>query len=143
MRRAVLGVVLLLTLLSVSPANAALDFQPCAEPAGVECATIDVPVDRAGRVPGTFTLLVHRIPAAHPANRPPLVFLAGGPGQTSTDLTTAAVERFGGALDDRDLIVFAQRGTGPTTIHCADLEAGMPAAMAVPACAQQLGPARA
>src|SRR3954453_22511006 len=141
MRRALLGVALYILLLA-TPADAELDFQPCAEPAGVQCATIDVPVDRPGRVPGTFTLLVHRIPAAHPASRPPLVFLAGGPGQTNTDLTTAAVERFGGAADDRALIVFAQRGTGPTAIHCADLEAGVAPAMAVPACAQQLGPGR-
>src|SRR3954447_18797272 len=116
MRRALLGVALYL-LLSATPADAALDFQPCAEPAGVQCATIDVPVDRAGRVPGTFTLLVHRVPAAHPANRPPLVFLAGGPGQTNTDLTTAAVERFGGGLGDPHPIVFPQRRTGPTPRH--------------------------
>src|SRR3954449_8353526 len=125
MRRALLGVAVPLVFASAAPASAALDFQPCAEPAGVECATIDVPIDRAGRVPGMFTLLVHRVPAAHPAGRPPVVFLAGGPGQTNTDLTPAALERIGGALDSRDLIVFAQRGTGPTATHCADLEAGM------------------
>src|SRR4051812_9237432 len=142
MRRALLGVAVPLLLASAAPASAALDFQPCAEPAGVQCATIDVPIDRSGAVPGKFTLLVHRVPAQQDKGRPPLVFIAGGPGQGNTDLTTAAVERFGGALDDRDLIVFAQRGTGPTAIHCADLEAGMAPAMAVPACAQQLGPAR-
>lgn len=101
-----------------------------------------MPIDRTGRVPGTFTLLVHRVPAPHPAARPPLVFFAGGPGQTNTDLTTAAVRRFGGALDDRDLIVFAQRGTGPTKITCAELERGDDPVTAVPACAQQLGAAR-
>src|SRR3954464_3076691 len=69
MRRALLGVVLYL-LLSATRADAALDFQPCAEPAGVQCATIDVPVDRSGRGPGTFTLLVHRIPPAHPPTPP-------------------------------------------------------------------------
>jgi pimeloyl-ACP methyl ester carboxylesterase len=144
MRRAFLGVAVSVAfvLAPAAPASAALDFQPCAEPAGVQCATIDVPVDRTGHVPGTFTLLVHRVPAPHPAGRPPLVFLAGGPGQTNTDLTPAAIQRFGGALDDRDLIVFSQRGTGPSAIHCAALEAGAAAAMAMPACAQQLGPAR-
>jgi pimeloyl-ACP methyl ester carboxylesterase len=132
----------LVALAAPSSAKAALDFQPCAQPAGVECANIDVPIDRTGRVPGTFTLLVHRVPAPHPAGRPPLVFLAGGPGQTNTDLTTAAIQRFGGALDDRDLIVFAQRGTGPTKITCPELERGDDPQTAVPACAQQLGAAR-
>jgi pimeloyl-ACP methyl ester carboxylesterase len=142
MRRALLGVAATIALAHAPPALAALDFQPCAEPAGVQCATIEVPVDRSGKVPGTFTLLVHRIPAPHPSGRPPLVFLAGGPGQTNTDLTPAAVSRYGGALDDRDLIVFAQRGSGPSAIHCAELEAGAAASTAMPACAQQLGPAR-
>lgn len=119
-----------------------LDFEPCAQPAGVQCATIDVPIDRSGNVPGTFTLLVHRRPAPHPAGRPPLVFLAGGPGQTNTDLTTSAIQRYKAALDSRDLIVFAQRGTGPTAIHCAGVEDGAPPQDAMPACADQLGPAR-
>jgi pimeloyl-ACP methyl ester carboxylesterase len=140
MRR--VGLAAALALIWATPASAALDFHPCAEPAGVECAQIEVPIDRSGHVPGTFSLLVHRIPAPHPSGRPPLVFFAGGPGQTNTDLTPAAVARYGGALDDRDLIVFAQRGTGPTAIHCADLEAGVAPSTAVPACAQQLGPAR-
>src|SRR4051812_24354994 len=142
MRRALLGVAVPLLLASAAPASAALDFQPCAEPAGVQCATIDVPIDRSGAVPGKFTLLVHRVPAQQDKGRPPLVFIAGGPGQGNTDLTTAAVERFGGALDDRDLITFAQRGTGPTAIHCNELEAGGAPSSAMPACAQQLGPAR-
>jgi pimeloyl-ACP methyl ester carboxylesterase len=133
----------ILALLAAAPqAHAALDFQPCAQPAGVECASIDVPVDRSGKVPGTFTLLVHRVPAAHPAGRPPLVFFSGGPGQSNTDLTTAAIERYGPALDSRDLITFSQRGTGPTAIHCAELESGAAAQTAMPACAQQLGQAR-
>jgi pimeloyl-ACP methyl ester carboxylesterase len=142
MRRAILGVAALVVLAAATPASAALDFQPCVEPAGVECAQIEVPIDRTGRVNGTFTLLVHRIPAPHPAGRPPLVFLTGGPGQTNTDRTAVAAERYGGALDDRDLIVFSQRGTGPSAIHCTELESGAASSTAMPACAQQLGPPR-
>ena len=135
----------LLALAFAAPAASAagtLDFKPCAQPAGVQCATIDVPIDRSGNVPGTFTLLVHRRPAPHPSGQPPLVFLAGGPGQTNTDLTTSAIQRYKPALDKRDLIVFAQRGTGPTAIHCAGIESGAPPQDAMPACADQLGPAR-
>jgi pimeloyl-ACP methyl ester carboxylesterase len=125
-----------------APASAALDFHPCATPKGVQCAQIEVPADRTGKVPGVFPLLVQRVPARHPAGRPPLVFLAGGPGQTNTDITPFAIERYRGALADRDLIVFSQRGTGPSAIHCAALERGEDPSTAVPACADQLGPVR-
>jgi pimeloyl-ACP methyl ester carboxylesterase len=141
-RRLVLAIGLFICGAAPATAGAALDFEPCAQPPGVQCAQIQVPIDRSGHVGGTFTLLVHRIPAPHPAGRPPLVFFSGGPGQTNTDLTTAAVERYGPALDDRDLIVFAQRGTGPTAIHCDALESGGDPASSVPACAAQLGAAR-
>lgn len=123
-------------------ASAALDFQPCTEPKGVQCAHVDVPIDRSGRVPGTFSLLVHRVPATLSSSRPPVVFLAGGPGQTNTDITALAAKRFAGMLERRDMIVFAQRGTGPNAIHCDALERGDDPATAVPACAEQLGPAR-
>jgi pimeloyl-ACP methyl ester carboxylesterase len=125
-----------------APASAALDFQPCADAPSVQCAQIQVPIDRSGAVPGTFSLLVHRVPAPHPAGRPPLVFLAGGPGQTSTNFTTSVAKRFATALGDRDLIVFAQRGSGPTAISCPELDRGDPQSTAVPACADRLGAAR-
>ncbi|MEA2440939.1 MAG: hypothetical protein QOH76_2363 [Thermoleophilaceae bacterium] len=142
MRRIALAIALSICCGAPATASAALNFQPCVDPPGVECAQVQVPIDRTGAVGGTFTLLVHRIPAPHPAGRPPLVFFSGGPGQTNTDLTAAAVERYGPALDDRDLIVFAQRGTGPTAIHCDALERGEAPASSVPACAAQLGAAR-
>src|SRR5947199_2176235 len=123
-------------------ATAALDFKPCSSPKGVQCATIDVPIDRSGNVPGTFRLLVHRTPARQPAGKPPLFYLTGGPGQTNTNATVRAAVRYSGALQHRDLITFAQRGTGPTAIHCGPLEAGADPASSVPACADQLGPAR-
>jgi pimeloyl-ACP methyl ester carboxylesterase len=144
MRRLAMSTAAVAMVLGVAPAraSAALDFQPCADPPGVQCAHIDVPIDRSGHVPGTFSLLVHRIPAAHPAGRPPLVYLTGGPGQTNTFVTRRAAARFKAALVDRDLITFAQRGTGPTSITCPALERGEGLATAVPACADQLGPAR-
>lgn len=128
--------------LGAAPAHAALDFKPCAQPTGVECATVEVPIDRSGRVPGTFSLLVHRVAAPKPSGRPPMVFLTGGPGQVNTQVTTLAARRYAPALKDRDLIVFAQRGTGPTNITCPELERGDDPATAMPACADRLGPAR-
>src|SRR2546423_8044209 len=142
MRRVLLGAALLLVLATPSNASAALDFKPCATPKGVQCATIDVPIDRSGNVPGNFALLVHRVPAPQPTGKPPLIYLTGGPGQSNTAVTRRAVVRYGAALQHRDLITFAQRGTGPTEIHCPALEAGADPSSAVPACGDQLGPAR-
>jgi pimeloyl-ACP methyl ester carboxylesterase len=141
-RRAILIAAVLGGCLAPAQAQAGLDFKPCASPAGVQCAQIDVPIDRSGQVPGTFSLLVHRVPAPHPSGRPPLIYLTGGPGQTNTAVTVRAATRFKAALDDRDLITFAQRGTGPTSIKCAAYERGDAPSTAVPACADQLGPAR-
>jgi pimeloyl-ACP methyl ester carboxylesterase len=134
--------VLLVMGASPASASAALDFKPCTNPKGVQCATIDVPIDRSGNVPGTFTLLVHRVPAPQPAGKPPLFYLTGGPGQTNTAVTVRALTRYGAALQHRDLITFAQRGTGPTKITCPALETGAGPATAMPECANQLGPAR-
>jgi pimeloyl-ACP methyl ester carboxylesterase len=142
MRRALFAAALLVAGATPASASAALDFHPCVSPKGVQCATIDVPIDRSGHVPGTFTLLVHRVPAPQPTGKPPLFYLTGGPGQTNTAVTARAVIRYGGALRHRDLITFAQRGTGPTAISCAALERQENPATAVPACADQLGPAR-
>jgi pimeloyl-ACP methyl ester carboxylesterase len=141
MRRVLLAAGLVTALGAPPSAGAALDFKSCATPKGVQCAEMQVPIDRTGAVPGSFPVLVQRVPARHPAGRPPLVFLAGGPGQTNTDITPFAIERYRAALDDRDLIVFSQRGTGPSEIHCPALERGDDPSTAVPACAQQLGAA--
>jgi pimeloyl-ACP methyl ester carboxylesterase len=142
MRRLAGVAALLAATVAPATAHAALDFTPCKSPKGVQCATIDVPVDRSGNVPGSFRLLVHRIPAPQPSGKPPLFYLTGGPGQTNTNATVRAKVRYGAALRHRDLITFAQRGTGPTVIRCTQLEAGVDPATAVPACANQLGPAR-
>jgi pimeloyl-ACP methyl ester carboxylesterase len=144
MRRILVAAALLAPGAAPSAASAALDFKPCASPKGVQCATIEVPIDRSGNVPGTFKLLVHRVPAraAEGATKPPLVYLTGGPGQTNTAVTVRALVRYGGALRHRDLITFAQRGTGPSAIHCGGIEGGVGPASAMPVCANQLGPAR-
>src|SRR5436305_9036083 len=125
MRRLALVTTLAFAATVPASAAAALDFKPCASPKGVQCATIDVPVDRSGNVPGTFRLLVHRVPARQGATRPPLVYLTGGPEQTNTFATVRALVRYGAALRHRDLITFAQRGTGPTAIHCPAVESGV------------------
>jgi pimeloyl-ACP methyl ester carboxylesterase len=142
MRRLALAAALVVAAAVPEAASAALDFNPCTNPKGVQCATIDVPIDRAGSVPGTFRLLVHRVPARLGATQPPLVYLTGGPGQTNTAATVRALVRYRGALAHRDLITFAQRGTGPTEIRCGGIESGATGAAGAQACSDQLGPKR-
>src|SRR5262249_34217313 len=89
----------------------ALDFTPCTEQGheALDCATLLVPIDRDGTVPGTIGLHVERL-RGQPPDLPVLVALAGGPGQSATSvpwdraLTTVR--------DTVQLVVFDQRGTG-------------------------------
>src|SRR4051812_40219429 len=122
-RRAGMGSVLALVLLlaAVPAAHAALNFQPCASPAGVQCATLDVPIDRSGNVPGTLTLLVHRVPAKVASGRPPVVALAGGPGQNATELTIPLATAVQRGDPGREVITYSDRGTGPSAISCPSL----------------------
>ena len=62
-------------------------------PQGATCATITVPLDRSGTVPGTIDLPVQVLRATGPGpRRGPLVMLAGGPGQAGIpDADTAAL----------------------------------------------------
>jgi pimeloyl-ACP methyl ester carboxylesterase len=133
-------------LLTALPAtsDAALDFHPCPAPAGVECATMNVPIDRSGSVPGTLPLLIERIPASQPGSgKAPIVFLSGGPGQSNTDLTTLFAPIVKSFAPDRDVLSIALRGTGPSAIDCPALTlSGADTGKAIAACAAKLGPAR-
>ena len=125
-------------------AQAALDFHPCPAPAGVECATMNVPIDRSGSVPGTLPLLIERIPASRPGSgKAPIVFLSGGPGQSNTDLTTLFAPLVKSFAPDRDVLSIALRGTGPSAIDCPSVTlSGADTGNEVAACAAKLGPAR-
>src|SRR5215210_8106017 len=69
---------------AASPASAALRFRDCGGD-GIRCARLSVPLDRAGAVPGRVSLLVIRRRANRPTGKPPLIFLAGGPGQPAIE----------------------------------------------------------
>jgi pimeloyl-ACP methyl ester carboxylesterase len=135
--------VALLTTLPAA-ADAALDFKPCPAPAGVECANMNVPIDRSGSVPGSLPLLIERVPASQPAaGKAPIVFLSGGPGQSNTDLTTLFAPIVKSFAPDRDVLSIALRGTGPSAIDCPGLTlSGADTGSAIQACAAKLGPAR-
>jgi pimeloyl-ACP methyl ester carboxylesterase len=122
---------------------------PCPGVTGYTCSTLDVPLDRSGKLPGVLHL---RVGAANNVDAPRgvLLVLAGGPGQPAVP----ALDRFvpnalGAVLHDYRIVVLDQRGTGAGALDCTQLQAAMgssdltpPPAAAVRACAARLGARR-
>ena len=135
-------------LVTAAPADAALRFKRCGG-YGFACARLSVPLDRSGALPGRVSLFVERVRARRRggATLPPLVVLAGGPGQSATDAFGGeALGLLYAAYAKRDLIVFDQRGTGRSgLLRCPRLERVnlLRAGPAAGACARSLGPRRA
>jgi pimeloyl-ACP methyl ester carboxylesterase len=132
---------------ATAPASAsALAFTPCAATPTFSCATLTVPLDRGGAVPGTVALSVERLQAGPTPSRTAVVGLAGGPGQAANPLAAAMAQEVAPALASRDLIVFDQRGTGSSgPLTCPALEAGEAfgtIGAAFERCARQIGPTR-
>jgi pimeloyl-ACP methyl ester carboxylesterase len=124
-------------------ASAALEFCERAS-SGRQCASLTVPLDRSGVVPGTVKLHIERQRAKRAA-RPPLLLIAGGPGQSATDaFDSDTVERlFGTEIRSRDVVVMDLRGTGRSgAIDCPALQRGSTKAAAIAACAAKLGARR-
>jgi pimeloyl-ACP methyl ester carboxylesterase len=149
MRRAAVALVLLATGLSLAPsAVAALRFKRCG-PYDFTCARLSVPLDRSGSVPGRVSVLVKRVRARRSggATRPPLLVLAGGPGQSATESFGAeALGVLYPVYRNRDLVIFDQRGTGRSgLLRCRLLERAnlLNAGAAAGACARRLGARRA
>src|SRR3954447_2686764 len=142
MRRVAVPLVLTLAAVAPSAAHAApATFSPCA-PIGFECATVPVPLDRTGEVPGTIPLAVVRARATSNPTPSAVVALAGGPGQAATPLAPDFAQVLAPALANRDLLVFDPRGTGGSApLSCPTLnEAAGPAG--VVGCVRRLGVAR-
>lgn len=142
----ILAAALIASVAAAAPAEAKLRFKRC-DSLGFRCARLSVPLDRAGGVKGRVSLLVKRLPAQRRATKPPLVALAGGPGQSaSAAFTFDSLARFGNALDRRDLIVVDQRGSGRSgLLRCPRLERSniLRASAAAADCAKRLGRRRA
>jgi pimeloyl-ACP methyl ester carboxylesterase len=134
-------------LLPAAAAGAPLRFGPCgpAQP-GFRCATLRVPLDRSGGLPGTIGLRVARQVSA-PRGAGVLVALAGGPGQSAIGLAPSYVRTLGPALRRYRLVVVDQRGTGESgLLRCPRLQRASeldpdPAPL-VAGCAAELGPRR-
>lgn len=144
MRRAVVLAALGAALAVPTSAQGQVAWQQCTSPVGFECGTLDVPVDRAGSVPGTVSLSAVRRANANNPRRAALVPLAGGPGQAAVPIAREFADLLKAGLADRDLLVFDQRGTGQSSpLRCAALSTAGSLDQVTQRCGQQLGPARA
>jgi pimeloyl-ACP methyl ester carboxylesterase len=129
---------------ALSPLTASLC--PSNVPAGFQCATVTVPLDRGGQVPGTVTLKLERKQAGLTASKDAVIALAGGPGQAALPLSEFVAKAIAPALGARDLLVFDQRGTGasdPLSCPVFEVLSTQPAGEIFQQCASELGPARA
>jgi len=89
-------------------------FSDCNLPSGVvaSCASFDVPENPEAPEVRTLSLSVAVVPAREPEGRPPVVLIAGGPGQASQSAYGAAISAFDALRDHHDLVLLDQRGTG-------------------------------
>src|SRR5947208_2340199 len=132
---------------NAAPAAGAL-FVPCGAN-GLECVTVNGPLDRSGGTPGTVSLHVERLPAGGTA-RGVMFLIAGGPGQASALAFNLASN--GGQFRDQfpgyTLVAFDDRGTGQSgVLRCPELQADPSASPAreqalVATCATEIGSSR-
>jgi pimeloyl-ACP methyl ester carboxylesterase len=120
---------------------------------GADCATVTVPIDRSGGVPGNVHLFVERVRARKAKSKSTLVLFPGGPGGATSLYGGELIAEYGKVLDDHDMLMLDQRGTGRSDyLNCdADLQlnyyvpSGMDArqfSKTVERCAKTLGPRR-
>src|SRR5918994_397708 len=102
-------------------ASAAVDWRACRATTGAQCATLRVPLDRTGALPGTVPLKLARLPTD--GARPTLVYLSGGPGGAGIEEMLAVMPLTPFLLDSYRVMGFDQRGTGGSgLLRCKALE---------------------
>jgi pimeloyl-ACP methyl ester carboxylesterase len=134
---------------TAAPAPRLAGSRPCPQAHGFTCSTLKVPLDHAGRAPGTLALQVAAADNAD-ASRGVLVELTGGPGQGGVDFVPRVRSRMPALAKGYRLVMIDQRGTGGHgALSCPALQRAMgtsdltvPPVGAVEACARRLGPER-
>jgi len=119
---------------------------PCPGQTGFTCATLTVPLDHSGHVPGTVGLQVATADNSG-VPRGVLLFLTGGPGQPGVPFASRIASRLAPLFPAYRLVMFDQRGTGEFgAINCPALQAAVgssdvevPPPSAVLQCADILG----
>ena len=147
LRSAPLAALLVVALAALAPASAAAApaLSACSGQDEFGCATLDVPLDRTGTVPGTVPLH-YAVQRSGP--KKVLIALSGGPGQSAVSSASSFAISLDPALRRYRLAVLDQRGTGksgvlscPNLQRLRSLDAYTPQAMAN--CANRIGPRRA
>jgi pimeloyl-ACP methyl ester carboxylesterase len=87
-----------------------------------ECATLEVPLDYSGKVPGTMDVPLVRVPAIDRSERiGVLVVNPGGPGGSGVEYVASSAEFWPEELRRFDIIGFDPRGvSGRTAVDCTD-----------------------
>jgi pimeloyl-ACP methyl ester carboxylesterase len=120
---------------------------PCPDQPDFTCATLTVPIDHTGRVPGSRNL---QVATENDVNAPKgvLLFLTGGPGQPGVpSADRIADQRLPELAKDYRFVFIDQRGTGEFgALNCPELQAqigssdiAVPTPDAVTQCAGLLG----
>ena len=131
-----------------APDASALSFKACKGQKGFGCASLAVPLDRTGTVPGSVRLRVAAEDTAKARRKPGvLVALTGGPGQSGADFASSFAETLKPLLGSYRLVTLDQRGTGasgaldcPVIQRLSSLDAFQ--AASVGACASRIGARR-
>ncbi|MEO7555777.1 MAG: alpha/beta hydrolase [Acidimicrobiales bacterium] len=100
----------------------AIHWESCDDGSGLDCATLDVPLDYADPSGPTTTIALDRIPANDPGKRIGSVLVnPGGPGGSGVDFVKGGGAGFGGDVLDRfDIVGFDPRGVGASSpVDCA------------------------
>jgi len=82
---------------------------------GAECGYIRLPENHQNANSKQLDIYMMRLPAIRSSDKPPIFFIAGGPGQASTALAPIMRHRFSKLLIERDFIFVDQRGTGKSS----------------------------
>src|SRR4051794_41848069 len=106
---AAIGAVALALLAGAAPATARLRWSSCWD-VEAECATLRVPLDRSGAVPGRVGLRLARF--TPPSRRPTLLYLSGGPGGAGGEEVSDVLFEAGGARRHLHPVSLHQRGNG-------------------------------
>ncbi|MGL4177859.1 MAG: alpha/beta fold hydrolase, partial [Dermatophilaceae bacterium] len=96
-----------------APEVPAIDWQPCPDAEGVQCATVELPTDYDDPKAGTTTVALAKLPAADPDTKiGSVLFNPGGPGGSGVETIKNQGTGFPDDLKSRfDLVGFDPRGT--------------------------------
>src|SRR3954447_2126313 len=141
-RGALTALLSLAGLLALPHAAHALTWKACRDFKDIRCATLTVPLDRAGVDPGTVPLQIARTGRT---TGPALMYLSGGPGGAGVSEMVGVMSEVDGLLDRYRVFGYDQRGTGRSgLLRCPEIEHDLHlrSTSAAEACADRLGAAR-